>query len=274
MYGEESRNPRKIVPRATLIAVVSLGLFYAFVSWMVIAGDGRDAAVAKAAGSNTISMFTDLASANLGGHWVVNVYLFLIVSGSFACALAFHNAASRYLFSIGREIPPLRKLGATHERHGSPHIASAVQTLVTILLTLAFFVFTVGGDAVLQGAYLYEYTLLAVMGTMAILIVQAICSFSVIWYFQVKKVHPGSVITTGVVPALGGIGMIYVVYLLLDNLDFAGGPGSKSPFFHAMPWIVVATFVAVALAVLTVRATNPTLYRSLGRTVMEESHER
>ena len=30
VYGEESRNPKKIVPRATIIAVVGLGLFYTF----------------------------------------------------------------------------------------------------------------------------------------------------------------------------------------------------------------------------------------------------
>src|ERR1700760_3445568 len=40
VYGEESRNPRRIVPRATLIAVIGLGLFYTFISWMFIAGDG------------------------------------------------------------------------------------------------------------------------------------------------------------------------------------------------------------------------------------------
>src|SRR5207245_1169612 len=43
VYGEESRNPRRIVPRATLIAVIGLGLFYTFVSWMVISGDGARA---------------------------------------------------------------------------------------------------------------------------------------------------------------------------------------------------------------------------------------
>jgi len=41
VYGEESRNPKHIVPRATIIAVVGLGLFYTFVSWMMIAGNGK-----------------------------------------------------------------------------------------------------------------------------------------------------------------------------------------------------------------------------------------
>ena len=40
VYGEESRDPKHIVPRATIIAVVGLGLFYTFMSWMVIVGQG------------------------------------------------------------------------------------------------------------------------------------------------------------------------------------------------------------------------------------------
>ena len=61
-------------------------------------------------------MFTDLAEEKLGGHLVVNIYLFLIVSGSFACALAFHNAASRYLYAIGREVPATEDDPRRHPR--------------------------------------------------------------------------------------------------------------------------------------------------------------
>lgn len=275
VYGEESRNPRRIVPRATMIAVIGLGLFYTFVSWMVIAGDGSAKAISDSASGNGINMFTDLAAKNLGGHWIVNVYLFLIVSGSFACAMAFHNAASRYLFAIGREIPSLRRsIGAAHPTHGSPHVASIVQTAVTIVLTLGFYFLTKGGSAVTQGAYNYEYGLLALLGTMAILVVQSICSVAVIWYFHVKKAHPGNLLTTGVVPALGCAGMLYVVYLLFSNLSFAGGAGSKSPFFHAIPYIALATFLVGLVGVLVLRARRPDVYAAIGRTVLEETHER
>ncbi len=45
VYGEESTQPEaQIIPRATLIAVVGLGLFYTFMSWMV----DRRATAAKA----------------------------------------------------------------------------------------------------------------------------------------------------------------------------------------------------------------------------------
>ena len=104
VYGEESRNPKRIVPRATLIAVVGLGLFYTFVSWMMIAGNGKKVSIEKS-NTDSIGLWVDLAQAKLGGTFVGDIYLFLIVMGSFACGLAFHNAASRYLYAIGREIP-------------------------------------------------------------------------------------------------------------------------------------------------------------------------
>ena len=58
------------------------------------------------------------------------------------------------------------------------------------------------GNDVVQAGYIYEYGVLAVLGTMAILLVQAHCSVAVIWYFQVKKVHPGNIWTTGVMRPL------------------------------------------------------------------------
>ncbi len=273
-YGEESRNPKHIVPRATLIAVVGLGTFYTFVSWMMIAGNGEAQAITKS-NTDSIGLWVDLAEDKLGGAFIGDIYLFLIVVGSFACGLAFHNAASRYLYAIGREIPATKNtLGATHRTHHSPHVASMVQSGITLVLTVGFYLLTTEGSDPLRGAYFYEYGLLAILGTMAILIVQAITSFAVISYFHVKKAAPGNILTTGIIPALGGFGMLYVVWLLLDNIDFAGGAAAGSPFFKAIPWMVVATFVLGLLGILYLKARNRPVYDAIGRTVFEETHER
>lgn len=274
VYGEESRNPKRIVPRATLIAVVGLGLFYTFVSWMMIAGNGQAKAITKS-NTDSIGLWVDLAKDKLGGAFVGDIYLLLIVIGSFSCGLAFHNAASRYIYAIGREVPGFRdNLGSTHGKHHTPHVASATQSAITLLLTLGFYLMTTNGDDALRGAYFYEYGLLAILGTMAILIVQSITSLAVIWYFHVKKARPGHLLVTGVVPGLGGIGMVYVVYLLWTNIDFAGGAASGSPFFKAIPYIVVATFVLGLAVVLLLRSRSREAYEAIGRTVFEDTHER
>ena len=274
VYGEESRNPRRIVPRATLLAVVGLGLFYTFVSWMMIAGNGEKQAIEKA-NSDSIGLWVDLAEDKLGGSFIGDIYLFLIVVGSFACGLAFHNAASRYIYAIGREVPATaNNLGRTHGVHHTPHIASLTQSIITLVLTLGFYMFTTNGDEPIRGAYFYEYGLLAILGTMAILIVQAICSLAVIWYFHVKKAAPGNILTTGIIPALGGIGMLYVVWLLLDNIDFAGGVANTAPFFKAIPYLVVLTFLVGLGGVYWLKSRNRAVYDAIGRTVFEEAHTR
>lgn len=126
----------------------------------------------------------------------------------------------------------------------------------------------------LTGAYFYQYGLLAILGTMAILIVQAITCLAVIWFFHVKKTKPGNLLTTGLIPALGGLGMLFVVWLLIDNLEFAGGAAAGSTFFDLIPWLVVATALAGLLVVLYLRARRPEVYQAIGRTVFEETHER
>jgi amino acid transporter len=274
VYGEESRNPKRIVPRATLIAVVGLGLFYTFVSWMMIAGNGKSTSITKA-NTDAIGLWVDLAQAKLGGSFIGDIYLFLIVIGSFSCGLAFHNAASRYLYAIGRELPATRAtLGASHGKHQTPYIASIVQSVITLVLTFGFYFLTGDGSDPTTGGYVYQYGLLALLGTMAILIVQAITSVAVIWYFHVKKAAPGHVLTTGVIPGLGGLGMLYVVYLLLSNIDFAGGAAAGSPFFTAIPWIVIGTFGAGLIGILVLRSRNRPVYDAIGRTVFEEAHSR
>jgi amino acid transporter len=254
VYGEESRNPKKIIPRATIIAVVGLGVFYTFISAMVIAGNGAKTSVEKSISANPLDLFFGLVTANLGGV-VLDVYKILLVIGSFACALAFHNAASRYLFALGREIPSEKiksTVGGTHPRHGSPYIASTIQSVITLLIVLAFAFFTAVQVPDANGTpvdtpglvpYVNIYGLLALVGTAAILLVQAICSAAVIWFFWVKKTHKGSIVTTLICPLLGGLVMLYVVWLLWQSRTVAAGYASNSQVFKAGPYLILAVFV-------------------------------
>jgi amino acid transporter len=280
VYGEESKNPKKIIPRATMIAVIGLGLFYTFVSWMAIAGNGLDQAVAISRGStgNAFDLFYGITNKFLAG-WVKDIYLVLVVTGSFACALAFHNAASRYIYALGRDgvVDGLKKtLGSTHGKHGSPHIASAAQSIITLLITLGFYFLQKPTASAGDVAYVYQYGLMAILGTMAILIVQAICSVAVIWYFHVRKQHPetASWWRTFLAPLIGAIGMLYVVYLLFSNIDFAAGAAAGSPVFKATPYIVIGVGVLGILIAVVLKYRSPERFERIGSTVMAESIER
>jgi amino acid transporter len=285
VYGEESRDPKHIVPRATLIAVIGLGLFYTFMSWMVIVGQGPKAAVEYSTSASPVNLWLTLVDRNLGGA-ALGLYKILLVVGSFACAMAFHNAASRYIYALARETPwaGLRDtVGAAHRVHQSPAIASWIQTGITVVLMVLFFLFTAvrapdaNGTLVDTPAlvpYVNAYGLLALIGTAMILIVQTLCSVAVIWYFAVRKVHTGNLLATVVAPAIGGLGMLYALYLLWTNRDFAAGYGSDSLIFKLMPLYVVLTLAVGFAYTLWLRRAHPRIYDEVGRTTLEEAHER
>ncbi|QBJ96623.1 APC family permease [Rhodococcus sp. ABRD24] len=272
MYGEESRDPKKIIPRATMFAVLGVGVFYVFVSWMAIAGTGPSESIALAQDSSTASEIFFGPAREYLGAWSVTTFNILLVTGSFACGMAFHNCASRYLYALGREglSPRLqRTLGATHPKHGSPHIASFTQTAIATTIVLLFL--AAGMDP-----YGEMYVILAILGTMAILIVQALCAFAVIAYFHVGKHHPESAhwFKTFTAPLLGGIGMLYVVYLLWKHKEDAAGSASGTLLFTLTPWIVVGMFAAGAAIAVYFRFRDPKQYELIGRIVLEEAHER
>ncbi|WP_218010004.1 APC family permease [Actinomadura kijaniata] len=271
MYGEESREPKRIIPRATLVAVVGIGLFYVFVSWMVVAGNGLDEVVAVASGKDPGQIFFG-PTERLLGSWAVDLFKVLMVTGSYACGMAFHNCAARYLYAIGREdvVPGTRRtLGATHPEHGSPHVAGFVQTAVATAIVVAFW-------AAGQDPYIHLYTLLAVLGTMAILIVQAMCSFAVIGYFHVRGRHPetASWWRTLLAPLVGGIAMVYVIVLLFQNQKTAAGAASTGLFFQLIPYIVLGTAVLGAGLALYLKFRAPDRYEIIGRVVLEDTAER
>ena len=280
VYGEESKNPKRNVPIATMIAVIGLGLFYTFMSWMVVVGNGAAKSVEVSAGAAPVDLWLGLVDANLGGFMVL-FYKILLVVGSFACAMAFHNAASRYIFAMGRESASgflRRSIGSVNAKHGSPATASFVQSGITLVLCILFLLFTnvyIEGEAVPELVpYVNVYGLLALIGTAMILIVQTITSFAVISFFWVKKVHKGNVIATLICPILGALGMLYALWLLWSNRNFAAGLAADSLVFTLMPVYVIGLLVIGFGYAAWVRAKRPDLYAEIGRTTIEEAHER
>ena len=147
----------------------------------------------------------------------------LILTGSFACAMAFHNVAMRYFYAMGREGILPRALGRTHRTHKSPYIASLVQTVFAVALVLAWgigsgFSFSAAFDT----AYVRIYTMMAVQGVVWILAIQATCALAVILWHRRHK-HPDSAWVVVVCPIIAILGQVFAIYLLFKNIDVLAG---------------------------------------------------
>ena len=263
-YGEESKNPKKNVPRALYISVIGLGLFYTLTSWAPFAGYSSINAAAHQAQTNAAQYYLTPAN-NIGGHWVGSILSYLIITGSFACGMAFHNTTARYAYSLGREGLLPRQLGKTHPRYQSPHIASIAQTVVAALIVLGFALFT-GTNNPNSQAYIQLYGLMAVMGVIIILSVQALVSLSIFIYFERHPSRSAHWWKTRLAPAISFVSQVFVVYLLFDKIKFLG---SGYGYANWLGPIDLAVIVGGVIFAFYLKARNREKYESAGRLINE-----
>lgn len=259
IYGEETSDPKRAVPRATYIAVITLGVFYSFVAYAGIVGFGSDTMPqAETLLGDYFFVLTDMYS------WhVMRVLLdFLVITSFFACAFAFHNNASRYLFSMGRDRILPAKLGRTHPTHKSPYVANGVQATVAIVVILLF---AVGGaDPLLQLG-----TWLPIFCTAGVVFVQFLVSLAVIAYFnRVGRSGAGDFWKTLVAPVVGALAQAVVLILLVVYIPFLAG--ADVAVVNLIPAYVAAIAVAGVGYAIYLKKRRPAGYERIGQIYDEE----
>jgi amino acid transporter len=263
-YAEESKDPKRIVPRALYISVIGLGIFYALTSWAPLFGYSSTHAAISAAQSNAADFYLTPAK-QYAGHWVSSIMSYLIITGSFACGMAFHNTTARYMYSLGREGLLPKQLGRTHPKFKSPHIASVVQSIVAVVIIVLFAVFTGTNDPNSQ-AYLQLYGLMAVMGVIIILSVQALVSLAILVYYERHHRDQAHWWRTRLAPVLALISQAFVVYLLFDNISFLGSGYGYAKWFGPIDLVIVLAGVAAAFYF---KKRKPEKYEQAGRLINE-----
>jgi amino acid transporter len=250
LYGEESRDPRRSVPLATYSSVVVIAVFYALTSWVAVGAVGQDQ-LAAVAGTQLGNLFFTLATTYVG-QLLTSVMQILLCTSLFAAALALHNASNRYMFVLGRDGVLPAALGGAHPRHHSPHRASIVQTILTVLVVGAF-----------AAAGLDPYTNLATsvlgLGTLGIVLLQAAAAVSVLGFFRARADNHWW--RTGLAPLIGAVGLAASAVLLVDN--FPTLTGTANPVVNALPWLLVAAAVVGVGFALWLRAARPATYARL-----------
>ncbi len=182
IYSEEARDPRRTVARATFLAVAFLGLFYTLIMWMIVVAFGPDGALVIAT-DDPAGMFFVAMDQYVGGV-STDVMRLLIVTSAFAATLAFHNAAARYHFALGREHILPRALARANPHTGAPAAGSLAQTVISIVVI---------GICMIIGAdpYLEIFLWPGSMGILAVLALQTLCSLAVVAYFRALGARRG-----------------------------------------------------------------------------------
>lgn len=257
LYGEEARDPKRSVPRATVIAVIVVASFYAFTSW-VAAGAIGPAHVRETATQHLNDLFFNLGDSYLGSA-TSTVMQVLLCTSLFAGWLALHNAANRYMFVLGRDRILPRWLDAVHPKYKAIHRASIVQSLISLIVVSAFAI--AGLDP-----YLSMSTSMLGLGTLGVIVLQALASLSVLGYYRTRQRHWWRTTTA---PALGALGLLVATVLVLQNFQVL--TGTDNPVVTSLPWLLPLAALGGVGYAYWIRAARPERYAQLAATSGDET---
>jgi amino acid transporter len=240
VFRDEAKDPDRTIPIATYVAVVMIGVFYVVSTWALITAWGNTVAV-QVANNNPTGMLPDATHRYLGAL-AYHVVLVLFVTSLFACVLSFHNIVARYGFTLANRCALPAQLGTSHARHGSPAVASATITVISL-------VFVIGAAAFDLDPATQLYSWFAGTTTVAFILLLLGTSLAAVIFFS--KMYRGghrpySVWRMLAAPGLAALSLIGVFILVLDNLP--GLVGDSTPIAVAILALLVLTFACGAIA--------------------------
>ncbi|MCM2387598.1 APC family permease [Streptomyces albipurpureus] len=251
LYGEEARDPRRSVARASFWAVVITTVFYTLTSWIVVGGVGPDNVRARAAEESGKLLFALSDQYTFSG--VTTVMSVLQITSLLAACLAVHNATSRYMYALGREGLLPRVLGASHPKFNSPYRASDTQSLVAALVITTFAL-----------AGLHPYKTLGVslvsLATVGIMVLLLSTSVAVLAFFS-RNAAGRHWWRTVLAPVLTLAGLGTAIVLVLQNYPYL--TGTDSVVINSLTILLPVAAAGGAVRALWLRARRPEVYHAL-----------
>lgn len=252
IFGEEARDPRRTIARATYVAVGLITLFYAWSTWSIVQYYGPSNVVGAANAS--LDAFYFGAIEDVLGGWASQGMNILLVTSLFACVLSFHNTLNRYFFALGREGLAWAGLARVHSVHASPSTAGLVQAVIVAATLVGFAIF----DA---DPYLLVFSWMSAFAVIGILAVQILVCVAIVAFFR-KTPTDASVFTTTIAPVVAGLCLTGLFLQVSTNLDLLSG--SDNPIVTVFPLLILLLGLSGVLFALRLRSADPALYGRLG----------
>jgi amino acid transporter len=193
-------------------------------TWCMVNGEGADKVLPTLQGLQDPAAFMFILSERYVGVWHSQVMGLLLITSVFAALLAFHNAAARYFYVLGREGLLPAHLGQTHGEHQSPHLGSVLQTVLA---------FVVLGIFILAGKdpFLAVFAWLTNLATLSVITLMALVSFAVIAFFRKRPELSPSSFKTLVAPLVAGVLLGIIALLVVKNFPILTGADNAIAYF-------------------------------------------
>ncbi|QPT53332.1 APC family permease [Rothia kristinae] len=238
IYSEEAKDPRRTVARATYIAVGVIAVFYAFSAWALAMGVGPSMILSRSAEEGPDLVFLWLAQHSEPLSVLANL---LFITSLLAALIAFHNAAARYFFALGRSRVLPSRLGASG-RSGAPIWGSLAQSSLAIIVIAVFAVVGTGSPLGELFPVITLFTWLTNAAAFGLVFLLAVTSVAVIAWFHRNPEGHGPLARI-IAPTLAALGLLTVFGLILANFDLMIGADGPTPLVIVMPTIILSSGV-------------------------------
>ncbi|PXX71451.1 amino acid/polyamine/organocation transporter (APC superfamily) [Nocardia tenerifensis] len=256
LYSEEAEDPRRTVPRATFLSVVTIGVAYTFVTFLMINGAGVDTTRGFIERLSDPTTFLFELADSYVGPWFTTIMRMLFCTSVFAAVLAFHNAVARYVYALGREGLLPGHAGRTHLVHRSPHVGSVAQSVLALVVVAVFA--ATGQDPVRA-----LFTWLTNLGTLGVIALMAACSFAVAAFFLRHRDLDRNIVRTLVAPVVAGLALTAILGYAVANFDLLISAGGVLVWL--LPSLLLVAAAAGVVASLILRARAPRRYARMGQ---------
>ena len=228
--AQESKNPRRIVPRAIFGSLVIVGVFYIVTSWGLQIGWGT-ADLASLASSANAPAFV-LADRLWNGASLI-VLIALINSGLGVC-IACTTSATRTIYGIARTGALPSFFTRVQPKHRTPITAVLVQSAIALVVCL--------GVGIPIGP-LNLFNVLGTTGTFIYIPIFIMMNIAAFLYF--RKVHPEefNVFAYVIAPIVSTVSLLAIAYYSLVPLP--AFPVVLAPFI-ALTYALIGVIILVA----------------------------
>lgn len=269
IFRDEARNPEKTIPRAIYTTIIAAAIFYSFATWAFVQAWGTNGVMELLLEDPTAQFWIIYETAAV---WVAPVFAQIMqvvaLTSMFACVLAYHNIAARYLHSMGHSVLP-EKLTFVGNKSGAPYVASLTTSAVGLILILLW---------LLSGIDPYVFIGWEIaVGTLAILMVFVLTSVAIFAYFRRNPDKRKNAWVATISPVLAFLVLGSIMLTAMINFGSLSGAADNPVFNTVLMLVPVALFVVGVIAALIAKQRSPERYEGLDHTqsntvVPSESH--
>jgi amino acid transporter len=230
--GEETENPKRNLPLAIVGSTILVALFYMFVNWGVLIGEGTD----NVKNFTSTDQIFELGRRLWGGAWIL--ILIAAVNSALAVCIAIQNATTRVLFDMGRVRALPAFLGKVHPRWRTPWNAIWLLTGLTLAIGLGL------------GSWLgpvKTFGMIGIMQTLGLIIVYCMGNIGAMLFYGREKRSEFNVWLHLIVPLLTSAALVWVFWKNVETLH----PFNPKNAFDYSPLIVII-WTVIGLVVLFV----------------------